>query len=87
MFHLTCPGWLVFCATPVRQIQAMLHSPVTDLSRPSVDVVHAMLQVILYTAPMLLVQLLLRRAMTRTGRTTCPSCRAPACWHAWPTPC
>src|SRR5436190_22784214 len=62
MFHLTCFGWMIFRAPSLHDLGALATSLFTNFAPASVDVTGALVPLLLYTGPLLIIHALEARA-------------------------
>jgi alginate O-acetyltransferase complex protein AlgI len=62
MFHLTCFGWMIFRAPSLHDLAGLFRSVVTNFAPATVDVTGALVPLLLYTIPLLIVHVLEARA-------------------------
>jgi D-alanyl-lipoteichoic acid acyltransferase DltB (MBOAT superfamily) len=62
MFHLTCVGWMIFRAPSLHGLGALVRSVCTNFAPATVDVTGALVPLLLYTVPLLIIHALEARA-------------------------
>ena len=62
MFHLTCVGWMIFRAPSLRDLGVLSRSIFINFAPATLDVTGALLPLLLYTVPLLIIHALEARA-------------------------